>query len=478
MVERLGQLLKKTGFGGGAHSELASLPGGAPSPEVLMAAGRTDAVQLATLVALFDREAAVAPAIAEQALEGLTIAQLVDAGLLETDNGGVRARVKVNVLDGVLLAGDPIRASDNPDYVLGVTPASVRVAGSTIRRRVKTVLDLGTGSGVQALLAARHGRKVTGVDINSHALFCAAISQRLNGVRNVEWMEGDWFEPVRGKRFDLIVVNPSIIITPDHTVLYRDSRLRAQELSRRLVSQSAEHLNEGGFATLLCHWTHPQGAWDYAPREWVAEVGCDALLLHFGSQEPLAYAMNNAVSGPDHDPADIARTVTRWTRYYRDSGIQQMSAGAIVLRRRSKQNNWVRALQFQGGPAPAGSDQLGRMFAGGDLLASLSGDQQLDKVLSTRWRLVDHNRIDQTLVRHNGGYGSMPALVTHEPATHLAAAVDPRIVPLLMACDGRRSLADLLAQGPWPDGLSEPQFNSLALNTVGDLIARGLLVDR
>jgi methylase of polypeptide subunit release factors len=443
-----------------------------------MAAGRADAVQLATLVTLFDREAAVAPEIAEEALEGLRIAQLVDAGLLEAHNGAVRARVKVNVLDGLLLAGDPIRASDSAEYVLGLTPASVRVAGSTIRDRVKTVLDLGTGSGVQALLAARHGRKVTGVDINSHALWCAAISQRLNGVRNVEWVEGDWFDPVRGKRFDLIVVNPAIIITPDDTVLYRDSRLRAQELSRRLVSQSAEHLREGGFATLLCHWTHPQGAWDYGPREWVADLGCDALLLHFGSLDPLAYAMNNAVTGPEHDPAHLAKTVTRWTRYYKDAGIQQMSAGAIVLRRRSKQENWVRALQFSGAPAPAGSDQLCRMFAGGDFLASLSGDPHLDKVLSTRWRLVDHNRIDQTLVRQNGGYASAPAVLRQEPVTHLAAAVDARIVPLLLACDGRRSLADLLAQGHIPEGLTQPQFNSLALNTVGDLVARGLLVGR
>jgi len=62
-------------------------------------------------------------------------------------------------------------------------------------------------------------------------------------------MKGDWFEPVRGKRFDLIVVNPAIIITPDNTVHYGDSRLRAPfsskcrsqkpsrpRLPRRLVS--------------------------------------------------------------------------------------------------------------------------------------------------------------------------------------------------------------------------------------------------
>jgi hypothetical protein len=118
------------------------------------------------------------------------------------------------------------------------------------------------------------------------------------------------------------------------------------------------------------------------------------------------------------------------------------------------------------------------MFAGGDFLASLSGDPHLDKVLSTRWRLVDHNRIDQTLVRQNGGYASAPAVLRQEPVTHLAAAVDARIVPLLLACDGRRSLADLLAQGHIPEGLTQPQFNSLALNTVGDLVARGLLVGR
>ena len=109
------------------------------------------------------------------------------------------------------------------------------------------------------MLAARHAERVVGVDVNPHALSCAGLSQRLSGVDNVTWVQGDWFEPVRGQRFDLVVANPSVIITPDNAVLWRDSADGGEALSRRLVRESAEHLNEGGFATVLCHWPHREG---------------------------------------------------------------------------------------------------------------------------------------------------------------------------------------------------------------------------
>ena len=46
-----------------------------------------------------------------------------------------------------------------------------------------------------------------------------------------------------------------------------------QELSRQLVRQSAEQLNDDGFATVLCSWTHREGTWEDCPREWVAGLG-------------------------------------------------------------------------------------------------------------------------------------------------------------------------------------------------------------
>jgi SAM-dependent methyltransferase len=477
VVEQLGQLLRAAGYARERHSALGKFPGGVPPADVLAGVGRTEDARLAVLLALFQRDQTVAEAAAAEALAPLLVDDLIDAGLIEAVGSGVRASTKLLGFDGLLLAGDPIHQSESKHYVVCLSPASVRVAGVTIRRRVETALDLGTGSGIQALLAARHAERVVGADFNPHALSCARLSARISGVGNVRWVQGDWFEPVRGRRFDLVVVNPSVIITPDNAAFWRDSPDGGKALSRRLVRESADHLNESGFATVLCHWPHHKDVWEDDPREWVAELGCDALLLQFASQDPLAYAMNNAVHRPDADPAKLAETVSRWARYYKETGVERISAGAILLRRRSNGQNWTRSFQFQGGSDRPAGDQLERMFAGGDFLAAHSGTAQFRMLLAAKWSLVDGHRLVQTLVPENGAYSPSHAVMMQQPGPNLDAPVDARVVPVLVGCDGRRSLGEVLSQTPIPDGLDPSGFHSLALSTARDLIARGFLVE-
>lgn len=71
------------------------------------------------------------------------------------------------------------------------------------------VLDMGTGSGIGAIAAARRGARVVAVDISPEAVRCARINVLLNRVEDsVEVRRGDLFEPVRGERFDLVLFNP------------------------------------------------------------------------------------------------------------------------------------------------------------------------------------------------------------------------------------------------------------------------------
>jgi release factor glutamine methyltransferase len=70
------------------------------------------------------------------------------------------------------------------------------------------VLDMGTGSGVNALLAARTARSVLAVDINPVAVEIARANANANGVADrVEVRKSDVFGAVEG-RFDLIVFDP------------------------------------------------------------------------------------------------------------------------------------------------------------------------------------------------------------------------------------------------------------------------------
>ena len=75
--------------------------------------------------------------------------------------------------------------------------------------RKRRLLDMGTGSGVCAVFAARRGFRVTAVDINPEAVRCATINALLNGVEDeVKVLHGDLFDPVAGREFDVVLFNP------------------------------------------------------------------------------------------------------------------------------------------------------------------------------------------------------------------------------------------------------------------------------
>jgi release factor glutamine methyltransferase len=78
----------------------------------------------------------------------------------------------------------------------------------------RRVLDVGTGSGILAVMAAHAGAAVTAVDVSRRALLTAQINARLNRVR-IRGRRGDLLEPVRGERFDAIVSNPPYVPGPE-----------------------------------------------------------------------------------------------------------------------------------------------------------------------------------------------------------------------------------------------------------------------
>lgn len=75
------------------------------------------------------------------------------------------------------------------------------------------VLDLGTGSGVLAVEAARLGGRVTAVDISWRAVAAAWFNALLNG-QTVRVRHGDLTSAVPGRRFDLVVANPPYVPAP------------------------------------------------------------------------------------------------------------------------------------------------------------------------------------------------------------------------------------------------------------------------
>jgi methylase of polypeptide subunit release factors len=112
------------------------------------------------------------------------------------------------------------------------------------------VLDMGTGSGVCAVFAARHARRVVAVDINAAAVRCAGINALLNHLEHkIELRHGDLFAPVAAERFDLVLFNPPFKVGTARDD--RDRAWRSTDVAERFAAGLGAHLKPGASALVL-----------------------------------------------------------------------------------------------------------------------------------------------------------------------------------------------------------------------------------
>ncbi len=116
----------------------------------------------------------------------------------------------------------------------------------------EVALDVGTGTGLIALLMARKARFVLGVDINPLAVELARENARLNGIKNVEFRLSDLFENVSGK-FDAITFNaPYLPGEPEEPIdLALVGGKTGREVLDRFIKEVPEYLNPGGVVQIV-----------------------------------------------------------------------------------------------------------------------------------------------------------------------------------------------------------------------------------
>ncbi|MBL8516276.1 MAG: peptide chain release factor N(5)-glutamine methyltransferase [Betaproteobacteria bacterium] len=150
-----------------------------------------------------------------------------------------------------------------------------------------SVLDLGTGSGAIALTLAleRPAIHVTAVDASAAALDCASDNAAALGAENIAFMHGQWYAPVAGWTFDLIVSNPPYVAGEDAHLKQGDLRFEPRQALtdgsgdgldsiRAIVAGAPAHLAQGG-------WLLLEHGYDQAPA-------CAALLAEAGFTECVA----------------------------------------------------------------------------------------------------------------------------------------------------------------------------------------------
>jgi methylase of polypeptide subunit release factors len=473
----LGTALRKVGYSEDAVYELLG--------EDAYSADRDDApvhdrrlsqTRLATVVRVFFLQLPVSRRDAVQALGEGGVEALEATGLAEVAEE-LAPRARILPIGELLLASDGFSrdAEDPPDYVATYTPTARVLDSLTPRPRVERALDVGTGSGVHALFAARHARHVVATDVNARALAYTELNAALNGLSNVETRLGSLFEPVAGETFDLVTFNAPYVVSPERRWAYRDSGFEADEISERVVREAAEHLADGGFAALLVSWlASDEDAPDERVLGWADATGCDSWILPTLGSDPLAHAAEWNSHLAD-DPEAFGAALDKWTRYFDDLGVRWVSEGAVLLHRQSGRPPATRVDAVDEDDLDDAADQILRAFEARARLSELAEPAEL---LGARLSAAVPMSLEQELDPTEEGVAVSGAHVQLVDGTNTSLEVDPRVLDVIASLDGGVPLRDVVQATADRLGLSGAQIVKLqndALSVSRELLELGAL---
>ena len=121
----------------------------------------------------------------------------------------------------------------------------------------QSVLEIGTGSGIVAMYASKLTDKVTATDINFDAITLAELNFKENNIDNIELLFGNLFEPVKNRKFDVILFNTPYLPTEegeviDDTINYAfDGGLNGRKVIDVFLNEVENHLNDGGIVQMI-----------------------------------------------------------------------------------------------------------------------------------------------------------------------------------------------------------------------------------
>jgi hypothetical protein len=174
------------------------------------------------------------------------------------------------------------------------------------------------------------------------------------------------------------------VISPAARFLYRDGGFEGDSLSRMLLTELPQHLEDGGFGVLEGNWIHGTDERWFAPIErGLSGSGCDAVMARISTADPLEYAAGWNEAHHEGDQRGFGKVIREWLDHFQANGIERVSGAMVVLRRRPGASNWRRAVSIARRPEALHGERLAALFEAQDRLAGLDDDGLLDARLET-----------------------------------------------------------------------------------------------
>jgi len=211
-----------------------------------------------TLFKLFAENERVAVRELNAFLNKKDIDVFIEEELIEEHHGHFKSRVRILPFFDLFILVDPYDRTITDYTYFGYDSVKFAedVRTTLAAERFQRSLDIGTGSGVQALNVAHLSQEVSGIDINPRAVKFGQTNARINNITHANFFLSDLYEKVTGQ-FDLVTSNPPFVFYPDKNydpLTFRDGH--GGELGLELPSAILEGLDDilsgKGIAKMIC----------------------------------------------------------------------------------------------------------------------------------------------------------------------------------------------------------------------------------
>lgn len=302
-----------------------------------------DRSSAATLIRLFSLEADEPRRDVARALSTRLCEHLCRAGLLQRRGDRLRAALRIDPIGNQYFLADRRFRAPVPGALRlhGRDPVYPPGADSLLLRDAvvvpdgAAVLDLCTGSGVQALQRGATAARLVAVDVNPRAVALTRHNAALNGVDHLDVRLGDLFGPVRGERFDVIIANPPFVTSPYTTgPSYHAGGATGDRVVRRILAGLDRHLHPGGRAFAVTHLGVRRGH-DVAEAAgaWFAGFPGRALVLTLETGTAVDLAAAQALFAVRRGTAAYAAEVRRWLAYLRAQRTDRIAVLLVAAER-------------------------------------------------------------------------------------------------------------------------------------------------
>jgi SAM-dependent methyltransferase len=280
----------------------------------------------------------------ESLLDTETLDAFLDLDILRCgDNDGpvYYSSVFFYPVEGFLIASD---RRTNPDGTPFSPPRDIvfpAIHASTLRYlrllrngRASCALDLGTGSGIGALVLSESAEMVIASDITARSAHFADFNRLLNERSNITVIQGDLYTPFHDQSFDCIGAHlPFVPVVNTNSLIFRDGGETGEKLIRLAIQGLPNYLEPGGRFLSVCQGMDlREQRFEERVRTWLGDKRDEFdVTFNLLSQQSPNEMVSDLAEGDDSISQDDS---DRLRERLDELGVTGVVYGPLVLRRR------------------------------------------------------------------------------------------------------------------------------------------------